>query len=175
MRSARARCSRPRSLCPLCSLSLKPFLGLLRYLLFARWVHSHYSVSQAASDTIIGGYSLGALEATYAASKRPDLFGAILAQSPSLHWAPGDASTHDATPWMAHMLVEAAQRPKRIYVSFGRDEPTITDKVQAFERVLRAAGQEIRCEEIEGQHDPINWRLTFPRGLLWLTGHTQTP
>ena len=139
------------------------------------WVRSHYNVSQAAGDTIIGGYSLGALEATYAASKRPDLFGAILAQSPSLHWAPSDASTHDATPWMAHMLVEAAQRPKRIYLSFGRDEPTITDKVQAFERVLRAAGQEIRCEEIEGQHDPINWRLTFPRGLLWLTGHTQTP
>lgn len=132
------------------------------------WARSRFPVSKDPTRTIVAGYSLGALEAAYIARKHPDLFGAVLAQSPSLWWQPKNVTSEASDPWIGQEYANSSGLRTRFYISLGRDEPTINDKARLFEAVLRRKGLDVRLEEIEGQHDPINWRLTLPRGLLFL-------
>ena len=137
------------------------------------WVQAHYPVSHDPRKTIIGGFSLGALEAAFVARSHPERFGAVLAQSPSLWWQPKSVVLEESVPWIAQEYIKSGKPKTRIFISVGRDEPTIIEKARAFERLLRSQGYELRLEEVEGQHDPINWRLTLPNGLLFL-GEAQT-
>ncbi len=134
------------------------------------WVQAHYPVSRDPRKTTIGGFSLGGLAASYIAGTHPAIFGNVLAQSPSLWWQPKDVTLQDSAPWITRECPELGKPPMRIYVSVGRDEPTIIEKARVFRDTLRARGCDIQLNEISGQHDPINWRLTLPDGLIFLNG-----
>ncbi|HVC81693.1 MAG TPA: alpha/beta hydrolase-fold protein, partial [Chloroflexota bacterium] len=47
------------------------------------WLRHRYQVVVDPARTIVGGSSLGGLASAYVALERPDLFGAVLAQSGS--------------------------------------------------------------------------------------------
>jgi enterochelin esterase family protein len=137
------------------------------------WVRSNYPVSTDPRRTIVGGFSLGGLEAAYAASVHPELFGAVLSQSGSFWWgpsAPGAANLSE--PWMAAQYAAAGTRQVRFFLSVGRYEPGPQHEGLINNRrmrdALRARGYELKYEEVEGEHDPINWRLTLPDGLMIL-------
>jgi enterochelin esterase-like enzyme len=137
------------------------------------WVRSNYPVSADPRRTIVGGFSLGGLEAAYAASVHPELFGAVLSQSGSFWWrpsAPGAANLSE--PWMATQYAAAGPRQVRFFLSVGRYEPGPQHEGLLNNRrmrdALRGRGYELKFEEVEGQHDPINWRLTLPDGLMFL-------
>ncbi len=132
------------------------------------WVQAHYSVSRDPKMTTIGGFSLGALAAIFAAGTHPELFGGVLAQSPSLWWQPKDVALQDSVLWIAQECQELGKPPMRMFVSVGGDEPSIIEKAKTFRDNLRARGCDIELKEISGQHDPINWRLTLPEGLIYL-------
>ena len=136
------------------------------------WVRRYYLVSADPRRTIVGGYSLGGLEATYAASVHPEIFGAVLSQSGSFWWRPGSSGAANLSePWMATQYAAAGARQVRIFLSVGRYEPGLQGGLinnQHMRDALRARGYELKYEEVEGQHDPINWRLTLPDGLMFL-------
>jgi len=136
------------------------------------WVRRNYPVSADPRRTIVGGYSLGGLEAAYAASVHPELFGAVLSQSGSFQWRPAPpAAANLSEPWMATQYAAAGTRQVRFFLSVGRYEPGLQGGLinnRLMRDALRARGYELKYEEVEGQHDPINWRLTLPDGLMFL-------
>jgi len=73
---------------------------------------------------------------------------------------------------MATQYAAAGPRQARFFLSVGAYEPgpnhegTINNR--RMRDVLQARGYELKYEEVEGQHDPINWRLTLPDGLMFL-------
>jgi enterochelin esterase family protein len=48
------------------------------------WMRATYGCSPEASATVVGGASLGGLASHYAALRRPDIFGNVIAMSSSL-------------------------------------------------------------------------------------------
>jgi enterochelin esterase family protein len=136
------------------------------------WVRHNYPVSADPRRTIVGGYSLGGLEAAYAASVHPELFGAVLSQSGSFQWRPASPGAANLSePWMATQYAAAGTRQVRFFLSVGLYEPGLQGGLINNRRMrdaLRARGYELKYEEVEGQHDPINWRLTLPDGLMFL-------
>jgi len=76
---------------------------------------------------------------------------------------------------MAEQYEKGAKIPVRFFLSTGKDEPPpqsgLVDGLIANRRMRDALighGYDVKYEEIEGQHDPINWRLTLPDGLIAL-------
>jgi enterochelin esterase-like enzyme len=75
---------------------------------------------------------------------------------------------------MAEQYAKGAKFPVCFFLSTGKDEPAqsgLVDGLKANRRMRDALvghGYDVKYEEIEGQHDPINWRLTLPDGLIAL-------
>jgi enterochelin esterase family protein len=74
---------------------------------------------------------------------------------------------------MAEQYTQGPRLPVRFFLSVGRDEIVPSGANSLFDiRQMREAlighGYDVKYEEIEGQHDPINWRLTLPDGLIAL-------
>ena len=116
---------------------------------------------------------MGGLEAAYAASVHPELFGAVLSQSGSFWWRPSSpVAANLSEPWMATQYSAPGSRQVRFFLSVGRYEPGPEHEGlinnQTMRDVLRARSYEIKYEEVECEHDPINWRLTLPDGLTFL-------
>ncbi|MGC2402651.1 MAG: alpha/beta hydrolase-fold protein [Acidobacteriaceae bacterium] len=77
------------------------------------YVSARYRVSDDAAHTGIGGTSVGAFAALYAALNRPDLFGLVLAESPDL-WLGNGQLLRDTT-----LLLRA---PDRVAIGVGATE-----------------------------------------------------
>ncbi|MFA5263332.1 MAG: alpha/beta hydrolase-fold protein [Opitutaceae bacterium] len=153
-----------------CDLNFTEFLATE----LVPWVRSNFRVSEDPRRTIIGGVSLGGLEAAFAACKHPELFGAVLAQSGSFWWRPNPTSKANVEPWMGEQYTQGPRLPVRFFLSVGRDEidpPSGANSILCLRQMRDALighGYDVKYEEIEGQHDPINWRLTLPDGLMIL-------
>lgn len=135
------------------------------------WVRKNYPVSEDPRRTIVGGMSLGGLEACYSASSHPEIFGAVLSQSGSFWWRPpASEPTNASEPWMATRYSSAGSKQIRLFLSVGRYEPEKGGLInnQRMSQALRGNGYELKYEEVEGQHDWVNWRMTLPGGLIYL-------
>ncbi len=70
------------------------------------WASARWPLTGRAERTVVAGQGLGGMTALYAGLTRPERFGAVVAQSPSLWWRPGlepGTVAPDAvgTPWLA--------------------------------------------------------------------------
>jgi enterochelin esterase family protein len=152
-----------------CDLNFTEFLATE----LVPWVRSNFRVSEDPRRTVVGGVSLGGLEAAFAACKHPELFGAVLAQSGSFWWRPNPTSLANVEPWMGEQYTQGPRLPVRFFLSVGRDEIVPSGAnglvdIRQMRDALIGHGYDVKYEEIEGQHDPINWRLTLPDGLIAL-------
>jgi enterochelin esterase-like enzyme len=152
-----------------CDLNFTEFLATE----LVPWVRSNFRVSEDPRLTVVGGVSLGGLEAAFAACKHPELFGAVLAQSGSFWWRPSPTSSANVEPWMGEQYTQGPRLPVRFFLSVGRDEiapsgANVLCDIRQMRDALIGHGYDVKYEEIEGQHDPINWRLTLPDGLIAL-------
>lgn len=74
---------------------------------------------------------------------------------------------------MAERYLQESKLPVRFFLSVGRDEivpsgaNSLVDLLKMRDALI-GHGYDVKYEEIEGQHDPINWRLTLPTGLMVL-------
>lgn len=139
------------------------------------FIDSHYRTRRAASDTGVGGSSLGGLVSLEAALRYPRVFGAAAVMSPSVWW--------DRRSIIA--LVEAykeTSRP-RIWLDTGTQESAFADQVVADTRALRQAllekgwreGQELAYTEDEGAgHNEGAWAFRFHGMLQWMFGTQET-
>jgi enterochelin esterase-like enzyme len=148
------------------------------------WARRHYPISRRASETAVGGFSLGGLNATCTAARYPNQFGGVLSQSGSYWW------TKDTLPQPADPSVEPNQvaqvfesRPRlplRFFLTAGAYEVDPTGygvDVLLNNRVLRdvllAKGYPVIYEMFFGGHDYQSWDWTFGDGLMALFGKPQ--
>lgn len=144
------------------------------------FVNARYRTLADAENTGIGGASAGGLASIYAAFKRPNTFGRLLIESPSVY-------VDDY-----HVLREAEHYrawPRRVYVGVGTNEnnapnclpddsvaPELIRDVRRFEQLLLASGLDsseilvvvVPCAE----HNEAAWAARLPNALRFLYGGT---
>ena len=127
-------------------------------------IDREFRTDTSPASTGIGGSSYGAGIALYMVMKRPDRFGRLLLESPSLY-------AHDN-----FLLLQAEhfhQWPARIYVGVGSSGEPVED-VRRLEEILRGAGlgdTRLRVAVQAGAaHDEKAWAERFPGALQFLYG-----
>ncbi|MET7637275.1 enterochelin esterase [Streptomyces sp. NPDC005438] len=143
------------------------------------WARDRWPLSQDPGRTVIAGQSLGGMAALYAGLRRPDRFGRLLAQSPSLWWRPGHPpevprQLPDGRPWLADRFaerpaVEGAPRP-RVHLEVGRYEGTMVDLCHQLRDTLDDLGHRVTLTEYNGGHDYACWRGGLADALVELLG-----
>ena len=143
------------------------------------WVRQNYPVSADPARTIVGGLSLGGLMASYCGLRHPEVFGNVLSQDGAYGLWEGypQVSTRELeteTGWLTHQFATTPKLPLRFYLEVGRLEQSFSADYPLENRrlrdVLEAKGYPVTYEEINGSHDPLNWRSTLADGLMALGG-----
>ena len=119
-----------------------------------------YRLDAHPARTGIMGASLGALIATYAAIRRPDVFGFCAAQSPAYQVG------HDS------VFTVVASTPKQA-IRFYLDTGTIRDaqeQARKMKRLLQSKGYPVTYAEYPEGHNWVNWRARIPCILTFLGG-----
>ena len=143
------------------------------------WVRQNYHVASDASQTIVGGLSLGGLMASYSGYRHPEVLGNVLSLSGSYPWAPGmfegTLAPNEEPGWLTRQYLTSPRLPVRFYAAAGRFENTfpfnLLGENHRFRDVLQAKGYVITYSEFNGGHSPISWRGPFVDGLIWLTSN----
>jgi predicted alpha/beta superfamily hydrolase len=124
----------------------------------------------APAHRAVGGSSLGGLMALYLGWSRPDVFGRVLALSPSVMWGERQLARF----WSLH------GPPSRFYLDVGsRERFDAGDfqlhygvEVREFAAHLRMLGygeEELRFVlDPRGEHSEADWRRRLPAALRWL-------
>jgi enterochelin esterase family protein len=144
------------------------------------WVRARSGATADPARTVIGGASLGGFAATFAALRRPDVFGNVLSQSGAFNWKSESESDYE---WLIHEFDRTSRLPVRFWLDVGRfetvprfgprpdaDGPTGLDTNRHLRDVLRAKGYDVHYTEVAGGHDYIWWRGTLADGLVALLG-----
>jgi enterochelin esterase-like enzyme len=129
-------------------------------------IRADHGASADPAHVGIGGSSMGGLGALYAHFKRPELFGLVLAMSPSLWFANGKIFE----------LIAAASKPwtSRIYLDAGGLEGAgrMLAAAQRLADQLRARGWDDASLQLvaakRGTHSEKHWRKRAPDALRFL-------
>ncbi|MER5951428.1 enterochelin esterase [Streptomyces sp. NPDC001904] len=131
----------------------------------------------AAEDparTVVAGQSLGGMAALHAGHLRPDRFGHVVAQSPSLWWRPelppGASAPVLGTPWMVGRYAAAAPRPITVHLDVGLHEGATVDHCRALYDTLHSARYRVTRSEYNGGHDQACWHVALAEALIRLLG-----
>jgi predicted alpha/beta superfamily hydrolase len=136
------------------------------------FVARNYRVATGPENTGLGGSSLGALISLYTSAMRPNVFGRLLLESPSL-WA--------SNRQMIRQSRGIKHWPERIFLATGtaeagrpdRDQSMVED-VRELAAIFRRAGVDDRRLELfidEGaSHHESAWARRFPEALAFLFG-----
>lgn len=129
------------------------------------YIDANYRTLPDRAHTGIGGSSMGALIATYAALREPAVFGKVAAFSPAYWFAA--ASLFD------YVRQHPARPDTRFYFVSGTTEsPTILPQMQALRDSLQRGGVPAANlsfnPRADGQHAEWFWRREFPAAYSWL-------
>jgi enterochelin esterase family protein len=119
-----------------------------------------YRVSSSARKRGIMGTSLGGLQATYTAFRRPHVFSLCAAQSPSYWWK------REA---IIHALGRGSVRSLRFYLDTGTVHDSL-DNARAMRDVLEKKGYKFAYAEYLEGHNWGNWRARIPNILDYFWG-----
>ncbi|MDT7845613.1 enterochelin esterase [Streptomyces justiciae] len=140
------------------------------------WAAGRFPLTTDPRRTVMAGQSLGAITALHAGYLRPERFGRILAQSPSLWWRPGLPALSGpkppvfGTPWLVSRFTCAERRPLTVHLDVGLHEGTMVDHSRLLYDALRAKGCPVTYDEFNGGHDYACWRGALANGLVRLLG-----
>ncbi|MFK0173303.1 enterochelin esterase [Streptomyces sp. NPDC090306] len=151
-----------------------PFVAFLADELLP-WAATRAPLTNEPGRTVVAGQSLGGTTALYAALTRPERFGAVLAQSPSLWWRPGVAQAEpkppvDGLPWLVERHTAARLAPTTFHVDVGLHEGAMVDHARTLTGALRAGGHRVTHGEFNGGHDHACWHGALADGLVGLLG-----
>jgi enterochelin esterase-like enzyme len=133
------------------------------------WLSARYHIAREARDRIVAGYSLGGLAAACAAMQRPDVFGAVIAQSGSFFRAPAG----EQPEWLARRLTHIGRLPIRWVMSIGLYEtaaipsrdPSMLTASRHLRDVLLAKGYAVTYRELASGHEHVAWRAVLGDAL----------
>lgn len=125
-----------------------------------RWAGKEWGISQQPESIAIFGFSNGALASLSTAFSKPNLFGTVVAFSPS-----GGAGRHSEA-------VEHATRLPRVYLAAGAREVPFRKTVQQLSEKLRLKNADVVERVRPNQtHNMQLWSTEFPNAISWwLTG-----
>ena len=145
------------------------------------WARQRYRFGAEPERTIVGGVSLGGLNAAYCARRHPEVFGNVLSQSGAFGYFPGweDPGVNDSSPagWLIREFVTTPKLPIKFYLEAGLFENDCADPLLAQNRrmrdVLEAKGYSVVYSEFAGGHEFLSWRGSVADGLIALAGRGQ--
>ncbi|GAA5057415.1 alpha/beta hydrolase-fold protein [Nocardia callitridis] len=144
------------------------------------WLRENYAVSASREDVTIAGMSFGGLASAWLALERPDAFGAALALSPSLWFAPAPTSPDEEPEqpqWLTRRYASKPTVDVRLFVSVGLlensalpvpgPEPlTMIKAARNFrDLVLRKGYDLVGYREQPGGHDFVNVNRVIEHAL----------
>ncbi len=149
-----------------------PFLDFLTAELMP-WAREQFNVTSDPARTIVSGASAGGLTSAFAALRRPDVFGNVIAQSGYFEMRPDDASDYG---WIVRQYEESPRLPVRFALDVGTLEdapaedgaPSLLAANRQFRDVLRAKGYSFDYLEYPGGHDYLCWRGSIGDHVLAL-------
>ncbi|TGB11546.1 enterochelin esterase [Streptomyces sp. MZ04] len=141
------------------------------------WAAGRWPLTTDPARTVVAGQSLGGLTSLYAGFLRPERFGNVLAQSPSLWWRPGvppgapevPPPTRAArNPWLISRFDAAERRAITVHIDVGLHEGTLVEHTRELYEALRSRGYQASWNAYNGGHDHACWRGCLADGLVSL-------
>jgi enterochelin esterase family protein len=156
------------------------------------WARASYHATDRPEQTIIGGTSLGGLQAAFVGLKHAEVFGNVLSQSGSFQWKPDGEKEWE---WLNRQFAVSPRLPLRFSFEAGLLEgtwwwrslvpaspngpPVIDPTLLAANRNLRdtllSKGYSVHYTEFNGNHTLFNWRGTLASHLIALIGIKPEP
>ena len=153
------------------------------------WARANYHATDRPEQTIIGGASLGGLQAACTGLKHSEVFGNVLSQSGDFKWKPQGEKEWE---WLNRQFATSARLPLRFSFEAGlmegtwwwRDlmaqqpnpppanliDPTFLAANRNLRDTLRSKGYAVHYTEFNGNHGMFNWRGTLASHLIALVG-----
>jgi len=156
------------------------------------WARANYHATDRPEQTIIGGTSLGGLQAACVGLKHSEVFGNVLSQSGDFAWKPDGEKEFE---WLNRQFAASPRLPLRFSFEAGLMEgnwwwrslvpapangPAVIDPTRlAANRNLRdtlqSKGYSVHYTEFNGNHGLLNWRGTLASHLIALVGIKPEP
>ncbi|MFT3855487.1 MAG: DUF3327 domain-containing protein [Ilumatobacteraceae bacterium] len=121
------------------------------------WARQRWSIGDGPEHVTIAGQSLGGLTAIAAGHHRPDVFGSVAAQSPSLWWPAGSEFDVEAGA-IVRDIARGGRRSTYHDLAVGLQEPVLLPWARHLRDVLAAAQMPHTYREVNGGHDFAWWR-----------------
>ena len=141
------------------------------------WVRKNWNVTRKPEHSILAGFSLGGLGASYVALKRSDLFGNVFSQSGAF-WHAGEGRD-SPFEWLTSQYASDKKHDIRFVLDVGDQEnvkvlggtgPVFIETNRRFRDVLLGKGYPVVYTEVSnGVHSEATWAPRFPVGLIALT------
>ncbi len=151
------------------------------------WMRANYHATDRPEQTIIGGSSLGGLQAAFVGLKHPEVFGNVLSQSGAFDWKPDGEKEYE---WLNRQFAASAHLPLRFSFEAGllegtwwwrslqRDgspQPPLLMVNRNLRDTLTRKGYSVHYTEFNGNHGLLNWRGTLASHLIALVGIKPEP
>ncbi len=158
------------------------------------WARANYHATDRPEQTIIGGVSLGGLQAAFVGLKHSEVFGNVLSQSGAFGWKPDGEKEPE---WLNRQFAASPPLPLRFSLEAGlmegtwwwRDlmarlpnappanliDPTLLAANRNLRDTLESKGYAIHYTEFNGNHTQLNWRGTLASNLIALVGIKPAP
>jgi enterochelin esterase family protein len=152
------------------------------------WARANYHATDRPEQTIIGGTSLGGLQAAFVGLKHSEVFGNVLSQSGDFRWKPDGEKEWE---WLNRQFAASPRLPLRFSFEAGllegtwwwrflpqRDpspQPTLLMANRNLRDTLQSKGYSVHYTEFNGNHGLFNWRGTLASHLIALVGIKPEP
>lgn len=146
-------------------------------------LRSRFRITTDPKQTVVSGFSLGGLMASYSAMRHPDVIGNVLSQSGSYWfsegWTPATAENmFGDSGWLTAQFASSPKLSLRFFMEVGKLEQGMPINMVLENRRLRdtllAKGYSVVYSEYNGGHDVLHWRNSVADGLMALFGKTET-
>ncbi|SES24891.1 alpha/beta hydrolase-fold protein [Corynebacterium cystitidis] len=120
-------------------------------------------VGVTTGSMVFAGQSLGGLSGLQLLMEEPEVFGAIISQSPSLWWTPGEESapatwSDRQVDWVTEKIEQLPVGREKILLSVGQQEGFSVERVERLAQVLKHRGWRSSFSIYDGGHDYAWWR-----------------
>jgi enterochelin esterase-like enzyme len=151
------------------------------------WARTNYHATDRPEQTIIGGSSLGGLQAAFVGLRHPEVFGNVLSQSGAFDWKPDSEKEYE---WLNRQFAASPRLPLRFSFEAGllegtwwwrslqRDaspQPPLLMVNRNLRDTLQSKGYSVHYTEFNGNHGLLNWRGTLASHLIALVGIKPEP